>query len=49
MKYKVYLTIKGYIEIEAESEEEAENIVDNGYAMDDFIFESDDIDGVEKD
>ncbi len=50
MKYKVFLTIKGYVEVEADSEEDAENHVNiGGYSMMDVIWVDDEIDEIVED
>jgi hypothetical protein len=46
MKYRVNMTISGYLEIEAHSKDEAREIVENGYSMNEFHFEDDDIDEI---
>jgi len=46
MKYRVDLTITGYLEIEANSKDEAREIVENGYSLTEFNFEDDDIDDI---
>ncbi len=46
MKYRVDLTISGYLVIEADSKDEAREIVENGYSLTDLIFEDDEIDDV---
>lgn len=46
MKYQVDLTIHGYLEIEAESEEEARNNVEDGYSLTDLNFIDDEIDEI---
>ena len=46
MKFRVDLTIEGYLLIEADSKEDAQDIVENGYSMNDFIFEDDTIDDI---
>ena len=46
MKYKVELTVKGYLEIEASSELEAREMVEDGFSPDDFYWQDDDIDDV---
>jgi len=43
MKYRVDLTIEGYIEVEAESEGEARKIAEDGYSLGSVTFESDEI------
>lgn len=43
MKYKVELTIQGYVEVEADSESDARAQVEDGYSMNDFNFEDDEI------
>jgi len=47
MKYKVYLTINGFIEVDAEDESEAREIAEAGYSITDVVVESDEIDDVE--
>jgi hypothetical protein len=44
--YKVYVTIKGYIEVEADSKEDAQDIVENGYSMNDVVWGDDEIDEI---
>ena len=46
MKYIVELTIDGSLEIEAESEQEARERVEDGYSLTDFIFERDEINDI---
>ena len=43
MKYKVDVTINGYLEIEAESGQEAKDHAEDGYSMSDVVVEDDDI------
>ncbi|MBU1067088.1 hypothetical protein KKE60_04845 [Patescibacteria group bacterium] len=47
MKYRVELTVYGYVDIEASSKEEAEKIVEDGYSFNDLNFVNDEIDAVE--
>jgi len=46
MKYRVEITINGYLEVEASSREEAEEIVEDGYSLNDLTVVDDDIDGI---
>lgn len=46
MKYRVDLTIKGFIEISAESKEEARSVVEDGYSLSNVHVEDDDIDDI---
>ena len=46
MKYRVDLTIKGHIEVDANSEEEARLKVEDGYPLSDVVVEDDEIDEV---
>ena len=46
MKFKVDLTIEAYIEIEADSEEEARANVEDGYSLSNIYLVSDEIDDV---
>lgn len=46
MKYRIDLSINGYLEIEANSKEEAREIVESGYPLSDLIFEDDEIDDI---
>ena len=48
MKYKVWITVKGYLEMEAESEEGCREKFDVGYHMTDLIFNHDEIDEIEQ-
>ncbi len=48
MKYKVSLTITGYIEIEADSEQEAREQFEDGYSLSSVIVETDELDEIEK-
>ena len=48
MQYRVNLTIKGYIKINANSKEEARLNVEDGYLLSDVIFEDDEIDEIEE-
>jgi len=43
MKYRIDLTIDGYIEIEASSEAEARDRIDGGYSLQDITVTDDDI------
>ena len=43
MKYRIDLTIDGYIEIEASSEAEARDRIDDGYSLQDVTVTDDDI------
>jgi len=47
MKYKVDLTVRAHIIIEADSEVEARENVEEGYSMNDLYFDDDEIDSVE--
>ena len=46
MKYRVDLTINGFLEIEADSQEEAQAKATDGYSLTDVTVESDEIDEV---
>lgn len=43
MKYRIDITLEGYIEIEANSKEEAKEIAEDGFAMNQFNCEYDEI------
>ncbi len=43
MKYRVDITINGYVEVEANSKEEAREIIEDGYSLGEVQFEDDDI------
>ena len=43
MKYRVDLTIEGYIEVDANSEEEAREKVEDGYSLSSVTVERDEI------
>uniref|UniRef100_A0A6M3J4B7 DpnD/PcfM-like protein n=1 Tax=viral metagenome TaxID=1070528 RepID=A0A6M3J4B7_9ZZZZ len=43
MKYRVDVTIEGYLEINASSKEEAQAIVEDGYSLSNFCVESDEV------
>lgn len=46
MKYRVDLTITGYIEVEADTKDEAREKAEEGYSLNDVTVESDEIDDV---
>ena len=46
MKYRVDLTIQGFLEIEADSVEDARAQVEEGYSLSDLTFESDEVDDI---
>ena len=46
MKYGIDISLKGYLEIEAESAEEARRIVEDGYSMSDVQIIDDEIDDI---
>ena len=48
-KYMVTITetLKGYVEVEAESREQAEEMVGDGWRRSDYVLDSDYFDGVE--
>lgn len=46
MKYAIDLTLKGYLEVEAETKEEARAKVDDGYSMSDVHIIDDEIDDI---
>ena len=46
MKYKVDLTINGHLIIEADSEAEAREQVEDGFSMSDVYFDDDEIDEI---
>ena len=48
MKFRVYISLEGYIELEADSEEEAVAHVEDGFSIDQFQCEDAGIDEVEK-
>ena len=43
MKYRVDLTIDGYLVVDADNEGEARAKVEDGYSMADVVFDTDDI------
>lgn len=48
MKFKVNLTVDGFVEVEADTKEGAERIVsEEGFSMSDFVYEFDVVDSVE--
>jgi hypothetical protein len=44
--YRVELTLTGYVDVEANSVDEAREIIENGYALADFYMTDDEIDDV---
>jgi len=45
-KYRVDVTINGYIEVDADSEEEARARIEDGYSISEIQFEDDEIDEI---
>ena len=46
MKYIVELSVRGYVEVEAETKEEARRKVEDGWSLNDFVMQDDDIEEV---
>jgi len=44
--YRVEITLRGYVDIEADSASEARQIIEEGYSLSDFHVEDDEIDDV---
>lgn len=44
--YRVELTLTGYVDVEANSVDEAREIIEEGYSLTDFNVEDDEIDDV---